>query len=539
MNLEIRRNIYEPNGKEVTPAESKDKVGATGANGEGAAAGTPAAAANGISTVAETKSFEESLKEQAKIYHCYSCGIDCTRVRYHNAQSAPHSAQGKAAASVKYDLCPKCYLEGRFPVNTGSNNYTKLENSKHSIIPDRDAPWTDTETLLLLEGLEMFDDDWASIADHVGTRSRDECILKFLQLEIEDEYLERGDGEGGDGTAAGLSAMSSVLTNNGRVPFTRADNPVMSVVSFLAGLADPTVTAAAAGRAVDEMKRSLRERIERAPSAGVAADKDKGKAPADAPAAEGPAATSGGDDADQPAPSTEVKSEDTMDIDATPAATTTTTTLATRPAPSAAPAGNSAATTTLALAAARASALSSHEERLITRLTHSAVNLQLQKLEVKLSQFGELERLLSLERRDLERRRQQLFLDRLAFRNRVRGVEDALRRAERGIHTAKAAASAPPAADSAKLPGPASPSDGAVKPPVASPPAAQQQAGAANAATLAATEEAVRAVAEALRAFGLAGSVGGQVSAVGARAGSDVAPLSADGEGAGFTAFEI
>lgn len=41
--------------------------------------------------------------------------------------------------------------------------------------------WSDKETLLLLEGIEMFDDDWNKIADHVG-KDRDECILRFLKV---------------------------------------------------------------------------------------------------------------------------------------------------------------------------------------------------------------------------------------------------------------------------------------------------------------------------------------------------------------------
>ena len=32
--------------------------------------------------------------------------------------------------------------------------------------------WTDQETLLLLEGLELFKENWAEIAEHVGTKSQ-------------------------------------------------------------------------------------------------------------------------------------------------------------------------------------------------------------------------------------------------------------------------------------------------------------------------------------------------------------------------------
>jgi len=50
--------------------------------------------------------------------------------------------------------------------------------------------WTEQETLLLLEALEMFKDDWNKVCEHVGTRTQEECILHFLRLPIEDPYLD-------------------------------------------------------------------------------------------------------------------------------------------------------------------------------------------------------------------------------------------------------------------------------------------------------------------------------------------------------------
>lgn len=52
--------------------------------------------------------------------------------------------------------------------------------------------WTDQETLLLLEALEMYKDDWNKVSEHVGSRTQDECILQFLRLPIEDPYLHDG-----------------------------------------------------------------------------------------------------------------------------------------------------------------------------------------------------------------------------------------------------------------------------------------------------------------------------------------------------------
>ena len=59
---------------------------------------------------------------------------------------------------------------------------------KGSAIKTRE--WTDQETLLLLEALEMYKDDWNRVCEHVGSRTQDECILQFLRLPIEDPYLD-------------------------------------------------------------------------------------------------------------------------------------------------------------------------------------------------------------------------------------------------------------------------------------------------------------------------------------------------------------
>ena len=41
------------------------------------------------------------------------------------------------------------------------------------------------------------------------------------------------------------------------VPFSKADNPVLSVVTFLAGLSDPKVIAAAAERSISALKENV------------------------------------------------------------------------------------------------------------------------------------------------------------------------------------------------------------------------------------------------------------------------------------------
>lgn len=102
--------------------------------------------------------------------------------------------------------------------------------------------WTDQETLLLLEALELYKDDWNKVCEHVGTRTQDECILHFLRLPIEDPYLE--DPEAGGGALGPLAYQP--------IPFSKAGNPVMSTVAFLASVVDPRVAASAAKAAMEE-----------------------------------------------------------------------------------------------------------------------------------------------------------------------------------------------------------------------------------------------------------------------------------------------
>lgn len=100
------------------------------------------------------------------------------------------------------------------------------------------------KTNLLLQGLEMYKDDWNKVSEHVGSRTQDECILHFLRLPIEDPYIEDSP------STLGPLAFQPV-------PFSQAGNPVMSTVAFLASVVDPRVASAAAKSALGE-KRFLK-----------------------------------------------------------------------------------------------------------------------------------------------------------------------------------------------------------------------------------------------------------------------------------------
>ncbi|PFH55197.1 hypothetical protein XA68_10396 [Ophiocordyceps unilateralis] len=381
LNLEIGRNIYEANTRSTSISKNENK-----SNGE-------PSAPNGGSNIADP------IVVPIVKTHCHQCGNDCTRVFFHNQQT-------DSISKAKYDICPLCFTEGRLPTNHTSSMYTKIENPSYESGAGRDAPWTDAEILRLLEGLERFDEDWAEIADHVGTRTREECVLQFLQLDIEEKYLN---AETPVNASTGLSMLGP---QHGQLPFSSADNPVMSVVGFLASLANPASAAAAAHKSAAELKRSLRKQI-----GGSSAKEDTN-------------ATSLVNEDSQPSCEigNELAKDDSMDVDRREESI-----VEKKSAPTTGTGTNdkiSMASIPLATIGARAAAFASHEEREMTRLVSAAANVTLQKLELKLKYFNEMEAALRAERRELERGRHQLFLDRLAFRRRIRQTEEKLRAAE-------------------------------------------------------------------------------------------------------------
>lgn len=56
---------------------------------------------------------------------------------------------------------------------------------------DTSPEWTDKEVLALLEGIDMYREDWARVRDHVNTachngqhfRAQDDCILAFVRCD--------------------------------------------------------------------------------------------------------------------------------------------------------------------------------------------------------------------------------------------------------------------------------------------------------------------------------------------------------------------
>ncbi|CAH7690571.1 transcriptional adapter 2-alpha [Phakopsora pachyrhizi] len=328
-----------------------------------------------------------------KTIRCDVCGTDCTKLCYHHTKLR------------NYDVCQNCYSEARFGNQMNSSEFVRLERSDEGAGPISKG-WSDREILLLLEGLEMYSDDWDRVAEHVGgTKTKEECIGEFLKLPIEDEFLKSSKDETGLGKAL----------RNGKIPLSGAENAVLSVVSFLVGLVDPEVVAEMSGRSIKKIKNDLRSKVskERAGTKDLVIESGESKA------AEPAESTTTKEQTDQP----KRDDQDSMDIDEP-----------TREDNSESQNGKrkrreegEAVAMALGSASSKAFILGSEDESELIGLMEKITDLTVKKIESKLRQFSRLESCLEVERARLEQWRQNLSIERI---NLVKEIEE-FKRAKR------------------------------------------------------------------------------------------------------------
>ncbi|XP_035537241.1 SWI/SNF complex subunit SMARCC1b [Morone saxatilis] len=298
-----------------------------------------------------------------------------------------------------------------------SDIYTKKHPKTKGASAGRE--WTEQETLLLLEALEVYRDDWNKVSEHVGSRTQDECILHFLRLPIEDPYLED--------SSASLGPLAYQP-----VPFSQSENPVMSTVAFLASVVDPRVASSAAKAALEEFSRVQEESVDKISETSNQPDKtelmDAEKIEtnsshqlplrADVLKVEPSAAKleeervkrenaenilteerdgRGDDDESVGRREGDVDDGRVMEQDLVEGSVAT------------------AAAAALASAATKAKHLAAVEERKIKSLVALLVETQMKKLEIKLRHFEELETIMDREKEALEQQRQQLLSERQTF----------------------------------------------------------------------------------------------------------------------------
>ncbi|KAA3453575.1 SWI/SNF complex subunit SWI3C-like isoform X1 [Gossypium australe] len=273
-------------------------------------------------------------------------------------------------------LCSDCFHDGRFVSGHSSIDFVRVDSTKDYGDLDGDS-WSNQETLLLLEAMEIYNENWNEIAEHVGTKSKAQCILHFVRLPMEDGLLEIWKFR-----ACPRPSLQDADYQS-KVPFENSGNPVMAMVAFLASAVGPRVAAACAHASL----------------AALAEDVDKeGSGHGNRMNMESVHSREGGlHGSVHQKENSAIHSFGQNEAEDHP--------LSAEKVKAAAKAG-------LAAAAMKAKLFADHEEREIQRLSANIINHQLKRLELKLKQFAEVETLLMKECEQVEKTRQKFAAER-------------------------------------------------------------------------------------------------------------------------------
>lgn len=285
------------------------------------------------------------------------------------------------------------------------------DTAAEGVVLKEEDDWTDAEALLLLEGIEMYDDDWVAVSEHVGTRSREACIVKFLQLPIDEGYHDLEAGGAPGAAAAGSSGARPANGVNregdlgilrfGKIPFEKSDNPVLSVVAFLAGVQGlENIGVQEASKDVPEMKKEAEDIIMEGTGAESTTN-GEAKPPTSTRTSATPAPASGSGSGSGSGANLKAALH--------------------------LPQAQRAASLALSRTAQSASTLLNQTNSALASTLQKLVKVQLEKLELKMEAFEEMEELLEDERMAAEAVRVGLAGERVSLRKTVERIIEASR----------------------------------------------------------------------------------------------------------------
>ncbi|GER56332.1 transcriptional adapter ADA2 [Striga asiatica] len=111
------------------------------------------------------------------LYHCNYCNKDITgRIRI------------KCAVCSDFDLCVECFsVGGEVHPHKNGHPYRVMDILSFPLICPE---WNADEEMLLLEGIEMYGmGNWAEVAEHVGTKTKDACIEHYRNAYLNSPYF--------------------------------------------------------------------------------------------------------------------------------------------------------------------------------------------------------------------------------------------------------------------------------------------------------------------------------------------------------------
>lgn len=246
-------------------------------------------------------------------------------------------------------------LTGEANGTNGTNGHESAKRPK--IMKGYNSDWTGSELKKLLAALQdnKLDStvdsrhDWLQISEYVGSKTPEQCIARFLQLPIEDLFLD--DSKGLD---------LGPLKYAPHFPYSKADNPVISSIAFLCGLVDKEVVAAAKDRAIKKVDKIYLKELKDEEAEKLELTESEHTHPQD---------------------SKELLEE-----------------------------GAAAA---LASAASRSHLFASYEERQLNQHVSVLVNRQLSKVDLKLAKLAASEKELELQKKTVNALKEEVLIDRL------------------------------------------------------------------------------------------------------------------------------
>lgn len=186
------------------------------------------------------------LKSENAVISCKSCQGECSSTL--NSTAYYHNP------AMKINLCSACFTTGKYSSEMASTDFIKIDPSSFTSSGlNTNSDWTEEELLKLMEAIEKYSDSgvnmaannvWDAIAESVG-KPREACLLQFLKIPT-GENLSQLD-------SSLLSSISSTSFLN--FPFSQSENPVLSVLAFLAGHIHPRVAAVASQAALSELSK--------------------------------------------------------------------------------------------------------------------------------------------------------------------------------------------------------------------------------------------------------------------------------------------
>uniref|UniRef100_A0A0E0REH8 SWIRM domain-containing protein n=1 Tax=Oryza rufipogon TaxID=4529 RepID=A0A0E0REH8_ORYRU len=180
---------------------------------------------------------EKTLLERLSESFCSFCAQPLPSLHYESQKEADIA------------LCSDCFHDARFVTGHSSLDFQRVDGKKDGLDNDGDS-WTDQETFLLLEGIDKYKENWNAVAEHVGTKSKIQCLHHFLRLPVEDGLLENikvpeasfsskfwlmQNASGSVFKLPQLFALGSLPQSGeaGDLPFINTANPVMSLISIM------------------------------------------------------------------------------------------------------------------------------------------------------------------------------------------------------------------------------------------------------------------------------------------------------------------